>query len=140
MSSIQVSFYGTNSTMDTREEIIRFQLLLYCHLSGIIFTDKGRKTINDTELDCLTLIGMAGECDLNSLCNHIAGMKLFKTAMSARNTLGMLEEKGLLLKVETDKGNRKKVMLHPDMNIQTKGSVVVEVRSLYKDRVLEPAV
>lgn len=129
MSDVAVNYYATNATM-SREEIIRFQILLYCHLTGIEFTDKGRKTINDTELECLTLIGLRGPWDLNHLCEQVTRLKIFKNSQSARNTFSTLVIKGLLTKEGTSK---KKIQLHPDIKIQTSGNIIVDIKSLYRD-------
>lgn len=116
-------------------DIVKFQVHLYCHLNKI--------NISDSDLDCLTLLAINGEAELTAFCNaacetderdrdhaltHEA--EIFKTPQSVRNSINKIENIGLIQK----KGkSKKKISVHPSMQIQAEGNIFVEVKYLCKD-------
>lgn len=99
------------------EDIIRFQVLIHCHLNRI--------RISPEELNCLTLIGLWGSTDLNQLCAKMEQLQVYKSSPSARNALDRMKEKGLINKVGK---TRKKVSLSDSMNIKNKGNILVDIK------------
>lgn len=107
----------------TDKEIIKFQLMSHCYIHNI--------SVNNSDLDCLTLLGILGETDLISFCDIVTDHKIFKSAQTVRNCLVKLEKNGLLNKT----GKSKKVIkLNPDMNIQCSGNIFLD----YKIYTIEP--
>jgi hypothetical protein len=131
MGEISIKKYVSNSRM-SKEEIISFQILLHCHTKGIVFSEEGRKIVNDTELRCLTLLGLWGVSELLDVCKKMKSMGLFKSTQSARNKIDLFEEKELVVK-QASTGGTKKVFLHPSMQIQNEGNIMVDVKGLYID-------
>lgn len=121
-NEIQIKEWKNNSIMDL-EEIIRFQILLYCHLYSV--------RITDTQLRCLTLIGLWGNGELKLIAVKFSELKLFSSQQSARNTIALLENKHLIIK-QQDK-RKKRIKLHPDMQIQTEGNIFVDVNCLCRE-------
>ena len=111
----------TQTPIMDRESIIRFQILVYCHLAGIKMTE--------LRLNCLTLIGMEGKVELSSFLIRLAG-NMFASPQSARNAIDGMQKDGLLIKGGV---YRKEISLHPDMKIQTCGTILVKIDCLHKD-------
>ena len=105
-----------------REQIIRFQILVHCHLSGI--------RLSPAELDCLAYIALHDRTELKPLCETLAQKRVFKSHQSARNSLDLLEDKKLLMKEGTW---RKKVYLNPEMKIQTEGNIRLDIQCLSRE-------
>lgn len=108
----------------TRESIIRFQLMLHCYLSDIHLTP--------AKLRCLTLLGMEGECELPKFCELMKDKGVFTSMESTRNTLAGIQDQGLIVK---EGEYRKIVKLHPDMHIQTEGTIWVDIDILCKESI-----
>lgn len=120
-------------------DIVKFQVLMHCHLNQI--------TLSDSDLECLTLLALNGESELTSFCNAACEeeerMKdsnlsfekpIFKTPQSVRNSINKIENKRLIVK----KGrSKKKISVDPDLKLQTKGNIFVEIKFLRKDETQE---
>lgn len=116
-------------------DIVKFQVNLHCHLNSI--------TISDSDVECLTLLAINGETELTEFCNAACEpdernkdhslsyeMEIFKTPQSVRNSINKIENIGLISK----KGkSKKKISIDPEMQIQSKGNIFVEVKFLRKD-------
>jgi hypothetical protein len=116
-------------------DIVKFQVNLHCHLNSI--------TISDSDIECLTLLAINGETELTEFCNAACEpdernkdhslsyeMEIFKTPQSVRNSINKIENIGLISK----KGkSKKKISIDPEMQIQSKGNIFVEVKFLRKD-------
>lgn len=116
-------------------DIVKFQLLMHCHLNQI--------TLSDSDLECLTLLALNGESELTSFCNAACEedekikdselsyqRAIFKTPQSVRNSINKIENKKLILK----KGrSKKKISIDPTLQVQTKGNIFVEIKFLRKD-------
>lgn len=109
----------------TRESIIRFQIMLHCYLNDIHITP--------AKLQCLTLLGLEGECDLPRFCEMMREKGVFTSMESARNTLAGIEQLKLVIK---EGGWRKIIKLHPDMQIQTIGTIWVDIDILHREQVI----
>lgn len=101
-------------------EIIKYQLLTYC------FIDNVQLSMN--ELNCLTLLAYNGEIGLSEFCSEAVEKKIFKTSQTVRNFLNKASKKGLILKTGT---NKKTVQLKPEMNVQTKGNIMLDYKIIY---------
>jgi hypothetical protein len=105
----------------SRWDIIKFQLLTYCHLNGI--------NLSSADLDCLTSLGVGSKVELTEFCNRVAEVDgIFKSSQSARNAISKAEKKGLILK---EGKNKKKIFLNPEINIQTSGNILLDYKFAY---------
>lgn len=110
----------------TRESIIRFQVMIHCYLNGIYITP--------AKLECLTVLGYEGECDLSRFCDLMVEKGIFTSVESTRNTLTDIERNKLAVKQSLKQGGYRKVIkLHPDMHIQTTGNIWVDIDMLYRE-------
>lgn len=104
----------------SRESIIRFQLVFHCYLNNI--------EVNSARLQCLTVLGVLGETDLSQFCDLMKEQQVFLSVESTRSRLTALQDEGLILK--SNSKYRKTIQLHPDLKIQTRGNVMVDVKLL----------
>jgi len=101
-------------------DIIKYQLITQCFINKV--------QASDSELNCLTLLGAYGECELADFCNSAVEEGIFKTSQTVRNFLTKAEKSGLVLKNGT---SRKKILLNPELNVQTKGNIVLDYKIYY---------
>ena len=99
--------------------VVKYQLITYCYLSNLF--------VSDSELDCLTYLAIQGEQELTSFCNVIYEKKIFSSPQSARNCLAKLEKKKMIIK---EGKNKKKIVINPSLNIQSKGNVLLDFKFL----------
>lgn len=109
-------------------DIVKFQLLTYCYLNRI--------HISPHDLSCLTLLGIAGTRTLEDFCALARTQGIFSSNQSARNALSKAEKKNLILK---EGYNKKKISLHPDLNILCSGNIILNYKLYHLTPVLEPA-
>jgi hypothetical protein len=102
-----------------RTPVIKFQLLTYCFLKGIV--------VSDATLDMMSLLAQVGKQDFAPFCKRTADDKIFLSAQSARNAIDKAVEKKLIIK-EGDK--RKTIWLNPDLKIQTNGNILLDYKFL----------
>lgn len=100
-------------------EIVKYQLLTHCYLFNI--------QICDSELDCISHLAILGEYELTSFCNLIHDKKIFSSSQSVRNCLTKLEKKNLIFK---EGKNKKKISVHPSIEIQTQGNILLDFKFL----------
>lgn len=110
-----------------KADIIRFQLLVYCHLNNI--------HLSQHDLACLTLLGLRGQETLEDFCTLTRGNNIFSSNQSARNALTKAEKKRLIIK---EGRNKKKIYLNPSIGIQTSGNIILDYRIVHIEQVLEP--
>jgi hypothetical protein len=94
--------------------IIKFQLLTYCFFKGI--------PLSDHELDCLVLLAIDREADLNVFCRYVERKELYASAQCVRNALNRLERIGL---VEKWGRKNKKIRLSSGIAVQTEGNILL---------------
>lgn len=99
------------------KEIIKFQLINYCFVHNI--------SCSDAELDCLTLLGLYGECELAEFCNSAVDEEIFKVPQTVRNFLTKAQK---LKFVEKNGTSRKKIKLHKDLNMLCEGNIVLDYK------------
>lgn len=120
-------------------DIIKFQIMLDCHLNKI--------SVSDSDLDCLTLLAINGESELTAFCNAacneeerdrnhtlIYEKEILKSPQSVRNSINKIESKKLIVK---NGKSKKTISVNPIMKIQTTGNIFIEVKFLYKDETQE---
>jgi len=101
-------------------DIIKYQLLTHCFMKDV--------QLSGSELDCLTLLGALGESELAEFCNTAVDEKIFKTSQTVRNFLTKACKAKIVLKEGT---NKKKISLDKELNIQTKGNIVLDFKIVY---------
>lgn len=128
--------------VDSKIDIVRYQLLTHCFMNRI--------PISETDLQCLTLLGVAGEQDLSTFCNHpeisdelIRQKKgkdwyksqgkqgLYASAQTVRNVLSKYVKKNLVSKEGV--GKRKKIKLNSDLEIICNGGVILDYKMAYRE-------
>ena len=99
--------------------IVKFQILTHCFLENI--------TVSDSDLQCLVLLSLRGESELTSFCTEVYNRNIFKSPQTVRNALSKAEKKKLILK---EGKSKKKISIHPSLNIQTKGNILLDYKFL----------
>jgi len=100
-----------------KREVVKYQILTYCFLNGV--------QISESDLNCLTELGLLGEDELTSFCTRVSEMNIFKSPQSARNAVSKAEKKNLLVK---NGKNRKTIKLNDLLNVQVKGTVMLDFK------------
>jgi hypothetical protein len=101
-------------------DIIKYQLVTECFINDV--------QASNSELNCLTLLGVSGECELADFCNAAVNEGVFKTSQTVRNFLTKAEKLKLVIK---DGNSRKKIKLNPSLKVQTKGNIVLDYKMIY---------
>ena len=99
--------------------VVQFQILTHCFLSSI--------PISTAELTCLSLLALDGEQELNSFCQKIHAQSVFKSSQTVRNSISKAEKNNLVVK---EGKSKKKIKIHPDMKVQTKGNILLDYKFL----------
>lgn len=100
-----------------KREVVKYQILTYCFLNGV--------QVSDSDLNCLTELGLLGEDELTSFCSKVAEKNIFKSPQSARNAITKAEKKNLLVK---NGKNRKTIKLNDVLNVQVNGTVLLDFK------------
>ena len=101
-------------------DIIKFQLITQCFIKNL--------KLSDSELNCLTLLGAYGQCELSDFCNTTVTESIFKTSQTVRNFLTKAEKNNLVNKEGT---SRKKISLNPELKVQTDGNIILDYKLFY---------
>lgn len=96
---------------------VRFQIMTHCFLSGIV--------LSTSEVDCLSLLAIEGEQELNAFCQKATTLNVFKSAQTVRNTIGKAEKFNLVIK---EGKSKKKISINPSMKVQTKGNIFLDYK------------
>ena len=115
----------------TLDEIIKFQIITYCYINKI--------TISDSELNCLTLLGLNSKAELSDFCNACCVPEnrdkesnlpftkaIFKTPQTVRNCLAKLSNYNIITKIGV--GHNKTVELNEILQIQIKGNILLDYK------------
>jgi len=118
----------------TLEEIIKFQIITYCFIHKI--------TISDSELSCLTLLGLNKKAELSDFCNACCVIEnrdknstlpytkvIFKTPQTVRNSLTKLSNYNIISKEGL--GHNKTIELNVDLKIQIEGNILLDYKIYY---------
>lgn len=100
-----------------KREVVKYQILTYCFLNGV--------QVSESDLNCLTELGLLGEDELTSFCSKVAEKNIFKSPQSARNAITKAEKKNLLIK---NGKNRKTIKLNDVLNVQVNGTVLLDFK------------
>lgn len=98
---------------------IKYQIVTYCFFNDI--------RITNSDLEFLSKLSRSGKIELTKFCNNLVSETIFKSSQSARNAITKAEKKGLLRK---DGVNKKTIVINKNMNIQTKGLVLLDYKVL----------
>jgi len=104
----------------TLDDIIKYQLITHCYIHKI--------SMNESDLACLTLLGILGNYDLTDFCIQASQKNIFKTTQTVRNCLVKLEKHDLIQK--TGK-NKKTIYLNPEISIQSMGNIVLDYKIIH---------
>jgi hypothetical protein len=115
--TVEVNTWRPKIPIMSRQAIIRFQLMIHCHVEQI--------HISSADLDCLTLLGQKGKAELTAFCDLLTSQDIFKSSQSSRNAITRLQDKKLVLK---EGRNKKKISIHPNLKIQNNGNIMVDVK------------
>src|SRR6218665_2985951 len=113
-----VNQQSKKSKMDTWN-IIKYQILTHCFLEKI--------SVSDSDLQCLVLLSLRGESELTTFCTEVYNKNIFKSPQTVRNALSKAEKKKLIIKQGKSK---KKIIINPSINIQTKGNILLDYKFL----------
>jgi hypothetical protein len=115
----------------TLEEIIKFQIITYCYINKI--------TVSDSELSCLTLLGLNKKAELSDFCNACCVPEnrdkdstlpytkvIFKTPQTVRNSLAKLTNYNIISK--DGLGHNKTIELNADLKIQIEGNILLDYK------------
>jgi hypothetical protein len=105
-------------------DIVKFQIVTYCFLNRI--------TINESDLNCLTLLSFNQPIQLTDFCYDASSEEgwIFKSPQTVRNAINKAEKQNLVVK---DPENKKQIMLNPDIKIQTEGTILLDFKFLAND-------
>jgi hypothetical protein len=98
---------------------IKYQILTYCFFKGL--------WISNTELNMLSELAKEPNTELTIFCRNIADKEMFGSEQSARNAINKMAKKGLISK---DGKNKKTISLLEDINVQTDGIVLLDIKIL----------
>jgi len=101
------------------DDTIKYQILTYCFFKDIL--------IGHTDLNMLCELAKNPDIELTQFCKDITTLGIFGSEQSARNAINKVNKKGLLIK----KGkNKKTVSILKEINVQTKGLVLLDIKVL----------
>jgi hypothetical protein len=103
----------------TNWDVIKYQIVTHCYISKI--------QVSEADLNCLTFLALEGEQELTSFCSKVHDKKIFSSPQSARNSITKAEKKSLIIK---EGKNKKKIVLNPDMKIQSSGNILLNIKIL----------
>ena len=100
-------------------DIVKYQILTHCYLNKI--------NVSEADLNCLTYLALEGDQELTNFCNKAHTHKIFSSTQSVRNCLTKAEKKNLIKK---EGKNKKKIFIHPDLNVYSKGNILLDFKFL----------
>ncbi len=98
---------------------IKYQIMTYCFFADIL--------ISNSDLKFLMELSKIGKIELTVFCKSLVDKEIFKSPQSARNAITKAEKKQLLTK---DGVNKKTILINKDINVQTKGLVLLDYKIL----------
>lgn len=114
--------------------IIKYQLLTYRFINSI--------KLSDSEIDCLLLLILNGECDLSEFSYAASAATnskdkeetirysnpIFKTPQTVRNFLTRAQREKLIIKTGISK---KKIKVNPELNIHSGQTMMLNFKMIY---------
>lgn len=103
----------------SRGSAVQYQLLTHCFLTGV--------NLSTADLNCLTMLALEGEQELNSFCQKVHSQGVFKSPQSVRNAIIKAEKQKLVLK---EGKSKKRIWINPDLKVQTDGNILLDFKFL----------
>jgi hypothetical protein len=113
------------------EEIIKFQIITYCYIHKI--------TLSESDLSCLTLLGLNKKVELSDFCNaccdpvnrdkdsDISYQKaIFKTPQTVRNCVAKMRNYNII-----SRDGSKIIELNPELTIQQEGNILLNFKMFH---------
>lgn len=88
-------------------------------------------SFSDSELNCLVVLSAHGKSNLAEFCDMITKKHVFKTAQTVRNFLSKAQEMNVVIK---EGSSKKTIKLNPDIEIYTKGNILLKYNLLYASK------
>jgi len=117
-------------------DIVKFQINMHTHFKGI--------NISNSDLDCLTLLGINNKAEFTHFCNAACKFdertkdhnlkferEIFKSPQTVRNSVNKLNNIGLI------KREKKNIELNPDIGIESSGNIFIQIKLLRTESVNE---
>lgn len=119
-------------------EIVRYQINHYCYMNNIIITNR--------ELDCLTLLALRGEVEIQYFCN-LACMKkyrnieikeelqkeIFGSVQTVRNTVKKLEKMNLINTINNYRKRNQSIVINEKLNIFLDNNLFINLKLISLD-------
>jgi hypothetical protein len=88
--------------------------------------------MSESDLNCLTLLSFNEPIELTHFCYDASSEEdwIFKSPQTVRNCINKAEKNKLIIK---DSGNKKLIMLNPELKIQTSGTILLDYKFLAND-------
>jgi hypothetical protein len=105
-------------------DVVKFQILTHCYINRI--------TVSESDLNCLTLLSFNQPIELTHFCYDASSEEdwIFKSPQTVRNCINKAEKSGLVVK---DSENKKQILLNPNLQIQTEGTLLLDYKILGND-------
>lgn len=105
-------------------DVVKFQILTHCYINRI--------TVSESDLNCLTLLSFNQPIELTHFCYDASSEEewIFKSPQTVRNCINKAEKNGLVIK---DSENKKQILLNPNLQIQTEGTLLLDYKILGND-------
>lgn len=113
------------------EEIIKFQIITYCYIQKI--------TLSESDLNCLTLLGLNKKVELSDFCNACCDPEnrdkestisyqkaIFKTPQTVRNCVAKMRNYNII-----NRDGSKIIELNPDLTIQQEGNILLNFKMFH---------
>jgi hypothetical protein len=113
------------------EEIIKFQIITYCYIQKI--------TLSESDLSCLTLLGLNKKVELSDFCNACCDPEnrdkestisyqkaIFKTPQTVRNCVAKMRNYNII-----NRDGSKIIELNPDLTIQQEGNILLNFKMFH---------
>jgi hypothetical protein len=105
-------------------DVVKFQILTHCYINRI--------AMSESDLNCLTLLSFNQPIELTHFCYDASADEdwIFKSPQTVRNCINKAEKNGLVVK---DTGNKKLILVNPNLKIQTEGTILLDYKFLGND-------
>ena len=101
----------------SRWDAVKFQLITHCYLKKV--------TLSDSEIDCVTLLAIKGEQEIQNFCEAAYNEKVFKSIQTVRNCLSKMEKIDFIKK---EGKNKKKIWVNPDLKLTAQGNILLDIK------------
>jgi hypothetical protein len=98
-------------------DVVKFQLITHCYLTKVV--------LSESEIDCIILLAIKGEQEIQQFCESAHNEKVFKSIQTVRNCLSKMEKIDFIKK---EGKNKKRIWVNPDLKIMAEGNVLLDIR------------